>query len=474
MRNGVLYGDSNRTFRMVTLNFLAGGGDGYPFPSDLSANRVDLFNPSAPRTGPATFAADGTEQDVLADYLASRHGTQRTAYNQAETAASLDARLQNLSQRADSVVDAPTLSLSALSADKVEGSIGSTPFTFTIQRAGDPSVAMSVAWAVTGSGANGANALDFAGLSFPSGTASFAAGQTSQQITVNVVGDSTSEGDESFTLSLSNPVGGLLLAGGSSASGRIQNDDVDTPPVYTVSRSAEAVEEGSSLSIGIATANVSPGAYLYWRFSGSGITASDFSDGQLEGATVVGSDGRAGFTKAIAADAVNDPNELLELRFYSDVARGQQVGSTLSVLLKQPSVGQISDGSDVITGTNANETLVGVPVASTLLGRGSLDRLTGGGGDDLFVLGDARGRFYDDGTPGLGSADLAVITDFTAGDRLQLHGASSDYRLISGRYGGVAGVRIDALLPAAEAIGFVQGATLASLNLASAAQFVFV
>jgi hypothetical protein len=35
-------------------------------------------------------------------------------------------------------------------------------------------------------------------------------------------------------------------------------------------------------------------------------------------------------------------------------------------------------------------------------------------------------------------------------------------------------VRIDALLPAAEVIGFVQGATLASLNLASAAQFVFV
>jgi hypothetical protein len=35
-------------------------------------------------------------------------------------------------------------------------------------------------------------------------------------------------------------------------------------------------------------------------------------------------------------------------------------------------------------------------------------------------------------------------------------------------------VRIDALLPAAEVIGFVQGANLASLNLASATQFVFV
>jgi Ca2+-binding RTX toxin-like protein len=189
---------------------------------------------------------------------------------------------------------------------------------------------------------------------------------------------------------------------------------------------------------------------------------------------VIGTDGRAGFSKSIAADGVNDPNELLELRFYSDVARSLQVGSSLSVLLKQPSVGEISEGSDVITGTSAKETLLGVPAVSTLLGRGSLDRLTGGGGDDLFVLGDARGRFYDDGTPGPGSADLAVITDFTAGDRLQLHGASSDYRLISGRHGGVAGVRIDALLPTPEVIGFVQGATLASLNLASAAQFLFV
>jgi predicted extracellular nuclease/phosphodiesterase/alkaline phosphatase D-like protein len=372
------------------------------------------------------------------------------------------------------VPESATLSLSALSADKAEGSIGSAPFTFTIQRTGDPSVAVSVSWAVTGSGANAANALDFAGLSFPTGTASFAAGQTSQQITLNVVGDSTFEGDESFTLSLSNPIGGLLLAGGSSASGRIQNDDVFTPPSYTFSRSAEAVEEGSSLSIAIATANVSPGAPLYWRFGGSGITASDFSDGLLEGATVIGSDGRAGFSKSIAADAVNDPNELLELRFYSDVARSLQVGSSLSMLLKQPSVGEISEGSDVITGTSAKETLIGVPTVSTLLGRGSLDRLTGGGGDDLFVLGDARGRFYDDGITGLGSGDLAVITDFNAGDRIQLHGVSSDYRLISGRFGGVAGVRIDALLPAAEVIGFVQGATLASLNLASAAQFAFV
>jgi len=474
VRNGTLYGDPNRTFRMVTLNFLAGGGDSYPFPTDPSINRVDLYNPSAAKTGAATFAGDGTEQDVLAEYLAANHANLGAAYSIAETAAPLDLRLQNLSQRNDTVVDPATLSLSALSADKAEGNIGSTPFTFTIQREGDPSVAVSVAWAVTASGTNAADPLDFAGAALPSGIATLAAGQTSQQITLNVVGDGFFEGNESFTLSLSNPVGGILLAGATSASGRIQNDDLSSPPAYTFSKSADAIDEGSSLAIGVSTANVPAGSPLYWRFSGAGITAADFSDGLLEGSTALGSDGRAGFSKAIAADANNDPDETLELRFYSDAARSQQVGSTVNVLLKQPSVGVITDGSDGIIGSSAAETLIGVPTGSPLRGRGSLDRLTGGGGDDLFVLGDAAGRFYDDGTPGLGSADLALITDFNAGDRIQLHGLATDYRLISGRYAGLAGVRIDALSPTPEAIGFVQGSTLASLNLANSSQFLFV
>lgn len=75
VENGDFVGDPSRTFRMVTLNFLAGGGDGYPFPQGESANRVDLVtedsaNPTpASRTGDATFAPDGSEQDALAEYL---------------------------------------------------------------------------------------------------------------------------------------------------------------------------------------------------------------------------------------------------------------------------------------------------------------------------------------------------------------------------------------------------------------------
>lgn len=78
-------------------------------------------------------------------------------------------------------------------------------------------------------------------------------------------------------------------------------------------------------------------------------------------------------------------------------------------------------GSDILQGTEADEIIIGVPTTGTELGVGSIDRLTGGGGNDLFVLGDTRGMFYDDGIlKSNGLADRVIITDFSEGDRVQL------------------------------------------------------
>jgi hypothetical protein len=79
---------------------------------------------------------------------------------------------------------------------------------------------------VTGSGANPASASDFTGAAFPTGTVSFATGETSKTITVNVAGDTTDEPDEGFTVTLSAPSGATL--GTATATGVIRNDD--TPP----------------------------------------------------------------------------------------------------------------------------------------------------------------------------------------------------------------------------------------------------
>ena len=370
-----------------------------------------------------------------------------------------------------------SLAISAANLALAEGNIGSTQHPFTISRTGDLSGETRVAWAVAGAGATPANALDFAGGQLPAGVAVFAPGQHSVSLIVNVVGDGSLEADESFRIDLSNPVGGWLSGTSSTDMLQILNDD-QPAPLYSFVATPEVVYEGGTLHLAITTKNVEVGRSLWWDLVGAGITASDFNDGVLTGSIRIGSDGRAAFTKAIAADAVLDPDETLQVHVYADAARRQFVGTSQVITIKEPSVGVITDGNDVIAGTAAAEVITGVPVGSVPRGRSSLDRLTGGPGADLFVLGDAQGSYYNDGTTALGTTDQAVITDFSADDRIQLFGSISDYRLISGRHAGVPGVRIDVLKAAPgnlpEAIGFVHNATLASLNLANPNQFFYI
>ncbi|MEL6463080.1 MAG: 5'-nucleotidase C-terminal domain-containing protein, partial [Cyanobacteria bacterium J06621_15] len=103
--NGEIAGDASRTFRIVTLNFLAGGGDGYPFPTGESANRVDL-EAEGVRTGLATAADDGSEQDALAEYLIENFAG--TPFDVKDVAPAEDMRIQNLDFREDTVLDLPS------------------------------------------------------------------------------------------------------------------------------------------------------------------------------------------------------------------------------------------------------------------------------------------------------------------------------------------------------------------------------
>jgi alkaline phosphatase len=110
LRDGVLIGDSGRPIRMVTLNFLASGGDGYPFPA-LGTNRVDLL--STTQGGAATFANDGSEQDAFAEFLAARHPNSATAFDESELPVGQDGRIQSLAARTDTVAYPPPVDPSA-------------------------------------------------------------------------------------------------------------------------------------------------------------------------------------------------------------------------------------------------------------------------------------------------------------------------------------------------------------------------
>jgi 2',3'-cyclic-nucleotide 2'-phosphodiesterase (5'-nucleotidase family) len=107
VRNGAIEGNANRTFRLVTLSFLAERGDGYPFPTAANlVNKIELFTSmtSATAGGAAstTTAVLGREQDALMKYLKSQHST--NAFNTADTEEASDQRIQNLSKRSDTVL----------------------------------------------------------------------------------------------------------------------------------------------------------------------------------------------------------------------------------------------------------------------------------------------------------------------------------------------------------------------------------
>ena len=257
------------------------------------------------------------------------------------------------------------------------------------------------------------------------------------------------------------------------------------PIVYQSSAPSGIIYEGDSLSFKITRQDLNIGSKVYWQFAGTGINAYDFADGKTSGSATFGTDGLANLTTSLVRDNISEGEEHLEVHFFSDAAMSKEVAPKAQFLIKEASLTVATDGRDQITGTMADETLSGVPLGSLLKGRGTIDQLIGGGGNDRFILGDASGRFYDDGDNATsGSTDYAFIKDFAAGDLIQLAGRASDYILGTARVEGITGTAIYArnpLKPVAarvgatdEWIGFIQSVDNSPLNLANTSQFNFV
>ncbi|MCO8121088.1 M12 family metallo-peptidase [Stieleria sp. TO1_6] len=138
------------------------------------------------------------------------------------------------------------LSIAATDAVKLEGNAGTTAFTFTVTRTGDTNGADNVAYSVTGTGGDPADADDFGG-SLPTGVVNFADGESSQIITIDVSGDILVESDEGFTVTLSDPSVDAVITN-AMAEGLIENDDVapNVGPVVDLPSPPLIVNEGDA------------------------------------------------------------------------------------------------------------------------------------------------------------------------------------------------------------------------------------
>lgn len=143
----------------------------------------------------------------------------------------------------------PSYAISPETTSVTEGKSGDVAVSFTVTRDGDVSAAGQLTYAVNGMGANPADATDFRGGVMPSGTVSFAAGETTKTITISVHGDRTVEANETFKVTLTGVNLGTITK--NTADVVILNDDIK-PTVFTVLDKAHAVDLSSAASETIA------------------------------------------------------------------------------------------------------------------------------------------------------------------------------------------------------------------------------
>ncbi|MEB3156479.1 MAG: S8 family peptidase [Cyanobacteriota bacterium] len=205
-------------------------------------------------------------------------------------------------------------------------------------------------------------------------------------------------------------------------------------PTYAVAAPA-TVNEGTTLTFTITTTNLAAGTPLYWRLSGTGISTADFAGlSSLQGSVALNSTGGAVVQSTVAADGLTEGNESLLYDLYRDAGLTTRVAGATVVLNDTSTAAGVTrwgtTGNDSITGTSGPDRLAGVSATGTTgtaMGAKQVDTLTGQGGADVFLLGDPRGVFYDDRANNtLGSADYALITDFTPGvDKLQVRAGTA-------------------------------------------------
>ena len=282
-----------------------------------------------------------------------------------------------------------TLAIAATDAVKAEGNAGSTSFTFTVTRSNNTVGTTTVDYAVS---ARPVTATDFVGGVLPSGTVTFLDGETTQTITILVNGDTTVEGNEDFTVTLSNPSPDTEITT-AAANGTIRNDDGNASLAIAATDSVKAEGNQGTTNFTFTvtrSTNTIGTTTVDYEVTGEGLS------GELPGGTVTFADGETTqiITIPVTGDTEIEPDE------------------DFTVTLSDPSVGA------VITTAAANGTIRNDDGnASLAIAATDAVKAEGNAGSTSFTFTVTR----SDNTVGTTTVDYAVsgapvtATDFVGG-----------------------------------------------------------
>ncbi|MCC3525125.1 MULTISPECIES: DUF4347 domain-containing protein [unclassified Microcoleus] len=209
-----------------------------------------------------------------------------------------------------------------------EGDSGTKPLTFTVTRSGSTGGASSVNYTIAGTATNVSDYNNIGGTSAPTGiagTINFTAGETSKTITLDVLGDTIVEPDETIIVTLSNPAGAGVTPTITTATATttIANDDkvgVTVNPItgltttelggkatFTVKLNSQP---SANVTFGLSSSNVAEGTV-----STNSLTFTPANYNQPQTVTVTGvddlvdvADGDVVYKIVTAAAVSTDPN----------------------------------------------------------------------------------------------------------------------------------------------------------------------
>ncbi|MBF0627100.1 MAG: DUF4347 domain-containing protein [Magnetococcales bacterium] len=215
-------------------------------------------------------------------------------------------------------------------ASITEGNSGNSNATYTVSLSSAATSAVMVNYATTGVTATAG--VDFGSIG---NILVIAAGSTSATFTVPIMGDATSEENETFTVALSNP-NGATLGTTSSVTTTITNDDstsTGSTPRVTLSGPA-TISEGNSGSsnatytITLSAASSAAVMVMYSTASGTATAGVDF--GSISNlVTIAAGSTSATFTVPILGDTANESNETFTVALTNAI--GASLGTTSSV-----------------------------------------------------------------------------------------------------------------------------------------------
>ena len=308
---------------------------------DYTRSGTTITIPAGSTTGSITLTAvqdtiDESDETIIVDVESATHATE--AGTQQVTATIADD-------------DFPTVSIQSGLVDRAEGQTGQTPFTFIIQRIGQLNTTGSVSWIVSGTGNNPVNASDFGGA-LPSGTASFATGESEKSISVMVSADLLVEADEQFHVALTNPVN--LQIGTASATGTIRNDDLALAIAAVQANRLEGNTGSTPFTFKVTRLGLTDVAVeVSYAVSGQGVDAAqpaDFANGTFPSGTIqfATNETEQVLTIQVATDEVLEPDEAFRVTLTNPSAGTVATGTADGRILNDDSRVLLIDDGDAL------------------------------------------------------------------------------------------------------------------------------